>query len=489
LAFDPSIKRDFPHRILDLDLLVDATTTTSKALHFKSFPEISFNIKKLKATAEDFLPTIDINSGNFKVSESILGFHMDFEEFKTEFLDGRFDINGSYNSSSYEPYYIKTDIEMDGIKISKLLYDEKEDSIPEFYNGKMYGSLFLELQFASDTTQIDLFNINKGNINYFYGEDSIQIKSLAFNSEDIDYKLDENPNPLATLYLKGFVKVDEIKTNNFKVNDINTNFFSKNGEYEFDTKLVKFFGDNSRGVGVYILKPFIENPAYRIQYDITRFDIKEMLNTFLEDTIVAGNMALSMDISMNGNNWNEMVSTMRGHLNLTGKNLVMYGMDADKVIAEFQRSQNFNLVDAGAVLLAGPVGLAITKGSDFAKILITNPGQSSQITQLVSNWYAKDGLLTLKDVALSTKKNRVAAKGWLNVVTDSLNISFAVVDDNGCSIFTQDVYGDLNKPTLGKVKVVSALLAPVTNLYNSIMNVNCQVFYSGSVRPPTKNKK
>jgi hypothetical protein len=39
---------------------------------------------------------------------------------------------------------------------------------------------------------------------------------------------------------------------------------------------------------------------------------------------------------------------------------------------------------------------------------------------------------------------------------------------------------------LGKVKVVSALLAPVTNLYNSIMDVNCQVFYNGLVKPPTK---
>ncbi len=120
------------------------------------------------------------------------------------------------------------------------------------------------------------------------------------------------------------------------------------------------------------------------------------------------------------------------------------------------------------------------------KYLSPIPDNQVTLLQLVSNWNAKDGLLTLKDVALSTKKNRVAAKGWLNIVKDSLRISFAVVDDNGCSIFTQDVYGDLNKPTLGKVKVVSALLAPVTNLYNSIMDVNCQVFYNGLVKPPTK---
>jgi hypothetical protein len=486
LAFDPSIKRDFPHRILDLDLLVDATTTTSKALHFKSFPEISFSIKKLKATAEGFLPTIDINSGKFNISESALGFHLDFDHFKTEFLDGGFNINGTYNSSSFQPFYIKSDIEMDGIKISKFLYDEEKDSIPEIYNGKMYGSLFLELQFADDTTQIELFNINKGNINYYYGIDTIQTKSLVFNSENIDYKLDKNPNPLATLFAKGNFKADEVKTPEFIANKIDFNFSVQNGEYEVATKKPKLFGISSKGEIKYTLKPFIETPSYQVNCNLTSFNIKEMLYTFLDDTVFSGNLSLSMDISMQGNKWDELLASMNGEVNLAGKNLIFYGVDADKLIEEFQRSQNFNLVDAGAVLLAGPIGLAVTKGSDFAKILITNPGQSSHISQLVSNWNAKDGLLTLKDVALSTKKNRVAAKGWLNILEDSLRISFAVVDDNGCSIFTQDVYGDLNKPTLGKVKVVSALLAPVTNLYNNIMDVNCQVFYNGLVKPPTK---
>ena len=39
LAFDPSIKQDFPYRILDVDMDVIAKTTTSKALNFKSFPK------------------------------------------------------------------------------------------------------------------------------------------------------------------------------------------------------------------------------------------------------------------------------------------------------------------------------------------------------------------------------------------------------------------------------------------------------------------
>lgn len=483
LAFDPSIKRDFPHRILNLDLLVNATTTTSKALHFKSFPEISFDIKKLKATAEDFLPTINIKSGVFNVSENVLGFHLDFQNFKTEFLDGRFDINGNYNSSSYQPYYIKTDIEMDGISISKLIGGD-QDSISEFYKGKMYGSMFLELQFAVDSTEITLFNINKGDINYFYGKDTIQTKMLMFNSEGIDYRIEKNPNPLATLFAKGNFKAAEIKTPEFSANKIDFNFSIQNGKYVIETYSPKFFGINSKGKIKYTLEPFIAKPSYKVYCDLSSFSIKEMMYVFLKDTMVSGNLSLFMDISMLGNDWDELFTSMSGEINLAGKNLIFYGVDADKLIEEFQRSQNFNLVDAGAILLAGPVGLAITKGSDFAKILITNPGQSTYITHIVSKWNSNDGLMTLTDVALSTKKNRVAAKGWLNVGKDSLKISFAVIDANGCSIFTQDIYGDLNKPTLGKVKVVSALLAPVTNLYDNIMGVNCQAFYTGSLPSP-----
>lgn len=484
LAFDPSIKRDFPHRILDLDLVVNASTTTSKALNFKSFPESSYDIHRLYATVEDFLPRINIESGYFKISEGLLGFHMDFDDFKTEFLNGKFNFSAQYNSSAHQPFYIKSDIWMSAIELSKLFYNEKTDTIPSFFDSKLFGSLFLELQFAEDTSEFKLFNIKNGDISYYFGEDTIETKSLMFNFKDIDYDLVKNDNPLATLYSKGKINSKMIKTNHFIVEDFSLDFSSQKGEYEIESKSVKLFGESSIGKGKYFLKPFTETPSYRIQYNVSRFSINEMLNTFLEDTLLRGNMSLSMDITMKGDEWNEMIRSMDGHINLSGKNLTMYGINADKVIKEFQRSQNFNLVDAGAVLLAGPVGLAVTKGSDFARLLIINSGESSHITQLTSNWKADDGLLTLGDVAFATNKNRVAAKGWINLVTDSLDISFAILNKTGCSIFTQDLFGDLNKPKMGEVKVMRTLLAPVTNLYNDIVGNDCTVFYNGTVKQP-----
>ena len=480
LFFDPSIKRDFPHRILNLELIVDATTTTEKVLHFKSFPEILFDIKKMNATAEGFIPRIEIEAGKFKVSESLLGFHLDFNKFKTNFLDGSLNFSAQYNSSSFQPYFIKGDFEMDEIQISKILFTEK-DSVPEFYQSKSSGSFSLELQFADDSTQIKLLNITRGNLVYSYSQDTIFASSLNFKSKNIDYRLNENSNPLATLYTMGTIKATEIRSHAYDLDNSDFAFSVTRGKYKIESINPKVFGDGTKGKIVYYLEPFLETPQFRIYCDITRFSIEEMLRTFLNDTTVTGDLSMSMDISAHGKKLEDMLSSLNGEINLHGKNLVFYGVDADKLIEEFQRSQNFNLVDAGAVLLAGPVGLVVTKGTDFAKILITSPGKSSQIKEFISNWKVTNGSFLAEDVALSTQKNKVAAKGWINIATDSLNFSFAVINDQGCSIFRQDVFGDINKPTLGKVKVVSTLLAPVTNLYNDIMNVNCQVFYDGTL--------
>jgi len=166
----------------------------------------------------------------------------------------------------------------------------------------------------------------------------------------------------------------------------------------------------------------------------------------------------------------------------------MYGLDADKLIEKLKRSQNFNLVDVGAVILAGPVGLAVTKGSDFARIIVSNPGEKTYIPAFISDWNVEDGRLKIEDVAFSTDNNRIAAHGWINLKTDSLSLTIAALDKNGCSIISQDLYGKLEDPDMGDVQVVKSLLAPVTNLVKGAIGVECEVFYEGKVKHPEKRK-
>ncbi len=483
LFFDPSIKRDFNYRILDVDVSVTAHTTTLKATKFKSFPEIEFDIKKIHATAEHFLPRLEINSGVFKISEDILGFNLKFRDFKTDFLKGKFNFNGEYNTSRFQPFYIKAKTDFNEVYWSELFYGEK-DTVPEFMQGKLSGDFFVELQFPTDSTILKFVNLKDANLLYQFSKDTITTKSLSLSLNDVYFNDAINTNPFATLTTKGNFKASKFRSNEFNFDQIIIDFNIQDGTYKINSNQVRFFGENAKGKSYVELSPFSDHPSYHINYTVNKFYAEEMLETFLLDTMVTGPLSLSMNVNSNGPDWDNIVKNMKGSINLSGKDLIFYGMDADNLIEKFKRSQSFNLVDLGAVMLAGPVGIAVTKGSDYASILIANPGESSQITNMVSNWEIANGIVTIQDAAFATHMNRVAAKGLIDFSQDSLNLTIALLNKYGCSVFSQDIYGNLNSPTMGKLKVVGTILSPITNLVDDILGNDCDVFYSGSVEHP-----
>jgi len=117
-------------------------------------------------------------------------------------------------------------------------------------------------------------------------------------------------------------------------------------------------------------------------------------------------------------------------------------------------------------------------------VVVLNSGEETLVTNLVSDWSIHDGKLIMQDVAFTTKKNRIAADGWLNFATDSLELTIAVLNKNGCSIFSQNLYGSFSEPKTGDIQVVGTILAPVTNLLDDVFGSDCEVFYDESVRHP-----
>lgn len=487
LFFDPSIKRDFNHRILDVDIDVIAKTSTSKATKFISFPEIEFGIKKINATVENFLPRLEISSGVFKISESILGFNLKFENFKTEFLNGKFNFTGEYNTSKFQPFYIKAKASFQDIYPSGLFYGQN-DTVPEYLDGRLSGILSTELQFPTDTTLLKFIKLNNSDLVYEYSKDTITVNDFSFYFNNIYFNDELNSNPFASLYTSGNLKLDKIYSHSFKFNDVDFNIDIKNGNYEIKSDVVRLFGENAKGKSVIMLSPFSEHPAYKLNFKDVRFRAERMLATFKEDSIFTGLLHLSLNLSSTGSEWDNIVHNINGIVNLSGEDLILNGLDADEIIDKFKRSQSFNMVDLGAVLLAGPVGIAVTKGTDFARIFVLNSGKSTQIKQLISNWNIKDGTFTIDDAAFATNKNRIALKGYIGFAKNDLHLTIALLNNDGCSIFNQEVYGNLDKPTLGDVKVVGAVLAPIKNLVNDVLGTDCDVFYGGKVKPTSNNK-
>ena len=167
----------------------------------------------------------------------------------------------------------------------------------------------------------------------------------------------------------------------------------------------------------------------------------------------------------------------------------MIRVDIDALIEKFKRSQNFNLLDVSAVLLAGPFGLAVTKGADYTVLALGKAGDSCYVRHFESDWVLKEGVLSTSDVALSTENNLVAIGGWYDLNKEKLDFNIHLVDRHGCSLMTQRYYGESKEPQAGRVKVLKTFFGPVRNLFRDIGMSNCDIVYSGMVEHPEVTAK
>ncbi len=146
-----------------------------------------------------------------------------------------------------------------------------------------------------------------------------------------------------------------------------------------------------------MLDPFSEVPSYKINYRVDQYEVKDLMSNFMEDTLMTGKMDFMLDVSLEVPEGQELISGLNGQVVLKGKDLKLYGIELDKLIRKFERSQNFNLVDLGAVMFAGPAGLAITKGGAYANILVSSYGETSRVRELMSNWDIENAAASCSD--------------------------------------------------------------------------------------------
>ena len=169
---------------------------------------------------------------------------------------------------------------------------------------------------------------------------------------------------------------------------------------------------------------------------------------------------------------------------LEGKKLKINGIDLDDVIKKFKRSQNFNLADVSAVMLAGPAGVAITKGGDFADLAFVKPGDSTQIRHFLAEWKLRNGVLQAEDVALSTKNYLIVTSGFYKIRTDSLDFRVSVIDKRGCELVGQRIYGNAKEPEYGKIDLLKTIFGPIKNFFRNIGISKCDTIYNGKVAHP-----
>lgn len=483
-SFDPSIGESFNHTLKNLDLKVNAKSTTSRLMNFDSFPAIDFNIESMSAEFDDF-PDLKLVNSNLSIYDDTTGFNIKFNPLNAYGANGYVELNGAYNGSAWKPYSLSSDVKADKIDLLNLLNQFELDlDSTSIFNLIINGTFNFKLEFPKDSLIFKTLRLADADLLIFdrSRDDTIITKSFTLDFNDIYYNLDIDSNPMSTLTTYGFYEASRFRTNSFDIKDLDHKATVNSGLYKISLKAKSFF--DSEGSGVFIATPWSKIPNYQLKYSVEEFDINDLLVSFSQDSVLTGKMSLSIDLNMLGDNWDSLKNKLSGTIKLEGNDLLLYGIDTDELLKKVERSQNFTLLDVSAVLLTGPVGLAITKGSDVAVLVATSVGEVTEIPKFVSDWEINNGIISMKDVAFSTNKNRIAAMGSVNLSDQNLNITFGVLRKDGSLRFSQDIYGKFDNPEFGKINVISTVLSPVTNLWNSVFRIEGEVFYDGLVKHP-----
>ena len=278
----------------------------------------------------------------------------------------------------------------------------------------------------------------------------------------------------------------KIQRNDFTVSDLKLSADEKNGVLDLKPITMRVFG--AQGSGSIQADFSGAVPRYDVRFSLPQFHVDEFFKTLSPNKTAEGTMDFSANLSMQGKAASDIRQTANGEISLRGENLTLNGSDLDREFARFESSQSFNLVDVGAFFFAGPLGLAVTKGYDFASIS-KGSGGSSNIRKLISEWKVERGVARAQDVAMATNENRIALRGGLDFVNEQFDdVTVALIDAEGCAKVRQKIRGPFRKPIVEQPSVLTSLTGPVLRLLKKGRDLfsgeKCEVFYAGSVTQP-----
>ena len=483
-TFLPDVAKSFPFAIKDAKLDVYFSSSYKKLTEFTDVPEMDFKIRLLEGSVQDLLPWTELKDGHFRMSERDSVAILDFQNFNLEVVKGKMAVDFQYYITQGEDDSLGIALAFENLNPSNIIQGVELDSLPDFLNAKFDGSLKGKLAFAADSLkQIEILDLFVDEFLYISQPDSIYLKSFALKSRDIYFDQQSVTNFFRTLACSNIVHAEKYKSPLLQMDNLSFTLEAKSGEFTIIPHDSQQYGKEE--MGQLVIRPFETPPAYHLMFNVKEFPINDFMSSFYSEEILTGKVDMDLDLEFYGEDVESITSNMNGSINVNGKQLALHGIDLDEFINNFKRSQQFNLLDIGAVALAGPAGILFSKGSDYAVLLASKSGEKTTISQFASIWNVKDGRITIDDVAFATFENRIALKGWVDMRYDSLDVTVAIVDKNGCSLINQNIYGKSVDLQYSKVKVIKTLLAPVAKLLRNITATDCEKFYIGLVEHPS----
>jgi uncharacterized protein involved in outer membrane biogenesis len=291
---------------------------------------------------------------------------------------------------------------------------------------------------------------------------------------------------LAGLGADGALQCETIRRQGVDFADVRTGVRARAGKATLDPIRLDLFGATGRGR---LEADFsVEPTRWRFNFELEDFALEDALQSLEPEARAAGRLTFSAELAAAGDTREAIEQSLDGTVALHGKDLTLHGADLDKRLADYDSTREFGMLDAGAVLFAGPLGLVVTKGRDFARLLRPDGG-STEFREVVSEWTVRGGVANADDVAAATAKNRIAARGKIDFAARRFDgLSILLLNRRGCVVMDQSIRGTFDAPQIEEPNAVETIAGPLIDLVQKsiakLTDEQCEVVYDGAVGPP-----
>ena len=498
IDFNPTIKSIYlTHPNITIYQTNESNEKTKANKSTKIIDIQNLYVENAKISYDEFMvENLDLQLG---IKDSILdvkSLHLkSWNEIQDIKLKGKLDLKEENLFYDVDLSFEKSDIEKIAKKLKIILPNLKDKHALQdisFFT-KIQGNS-KKLYLKNSKIQLDesliTFESEINNLNPYTSKNDISIDKINLSryiDEPKQTKSTANYEPIFTVLREiehtSSLRIKELQIQNKKLTNLSLQV--QISKAIVNIKPVMFELNKGKFEGEYQIDVKAKKPKVTLKQSAINTNLEELFSK--KTNILKGKINIDLNLKFKGYKQKDISKTLTGTKKMWAKNIILEQYDVDKILAKFEETKKVNLLDIGAIFIAGPFAGLLTQSSKFAllKNEVDKKGKTD-IKAFSSIWTFKNNKAVAKDVAVKTSKNIIVLKGAINLANKKFDdIQIAVLDKNRCAKFMQSFEGDLGKNDIKlKENVASTFLSPLTGIFESAgkLLTDCKPFYSGNIK-------
>lgn len=280
----------------------------------------------------------------------------------------------------------------------------------------------------------------------------------------------------------GQIKADSLTFKAYTIKTLLAKFTWKESKLKLDPFKMELFGGYFAGKYSADFAP--EDPTFHIEHMIRKLKLQKLYDARNIKQKVGGTVDLTLRVDAVGATPDVLLQSLSGAAILQGRDVMLHGVDVDKMIETYQTAKYMQLADVALLLTTGPLGGIISMGARASYMAYNaTQGGSTKLKKIMAAWAIQNGRARALDVAVQTELNRIAMRGVVGLAEKRLhNIQIGVLDANNCAVIKQTIDGPLESLSVDYMEASGdILLGSVDTLFDLGERAvrGCDVFYRG----------